>query len=211
VTDGGVVGGVVVGGGLAGSTGEAGGTRGNDWRSDKKAATRARIRSAALELFASVGYEAATVERIADAAGVTHTTFFRYFPTKEDVALSDEYDPLIAELIRKRPAGETDAAKIRAAFVTGLEAIDGEFREGLLAQMRLVIATPSLRARLWEEQSHTLELLLKALGHDSFETRAVASALIAAASTAILTWAEDDGVESLPTMVSRAFAAVQAQ
>jgi AcrR family transcriptional regulator len=179
-----------------------------DWRAAKKAATRARIRSAALELFERFGYEAATVERIADAAGVTHTTFFRYFPTKEDVALSDDYDPLIAELIRARPAGETDAQKIRAAFVSGLETIDAEFRDGLLAQMKLVIATPALRARLWEEQAQTLRLVLDALGHDSFETRAVATALIATASTAVLAWAEAGGRESLPAMVDRAFRAV---
>jgi AcrR family transcriptional regulator len=179
-----------------------------DWRSAKKAATRARIRVAALELFARDGYEAATVERIADAAGVTHTTFFRYFPTKEDVALSDDYDPMIAEFIRARPAGETDAQKIRAAFVTGLGAIESEIRDALLTQMRLVIATPALRARLWEEQMQTQRLLLDALGDDSLESRAVASALIAAASTAILAWAEAGGRESLAGMVDRAFAAV---
>jgi AcrR family transcriptional regulator len=184
---------------------------GADWRTEKKAATRARIRAAALELFDTVGYEAATVDRIADAAGVTHTTFFRYFPTKEDVALSDDYDPLIAELIRARPAGESDAEKIRAAFVSGLETIDAEFRAGLLAQMRLVIATPALRARLWEEQAQTQRLVLDALGHDSFESRAVASALIATASTAILAWAESGGTESLPKMVDRAFGAVRAR
>lgn len=181
-----------------------------DWRTAKKAATRARIRSAALELIARDGYEAATVERIADAAGVTHTTFFRYFPTKEDVALSDDYDPLIAELIRARPAGETDAQKIRSAFVSGLETIEAEFRAELLAQMRLVTATPALRARLWEEQAQTQELVLAALGHDSFETRAVASALIATASAAILAWAEAGGRESLAGMVDRAFRAVLA-
>jgi AcrR family transcriptional regulator len=179
-----------------------------DWRKQKKAATRQRIRSAALDLFVRVGYESATVERIAEAAGVTHTTFFRYFPTKEDVALSDEYDPLIAELIRSRPAGESDRDRITAAFVGGLERIEGEFRNGLLAQMRLVMVTPALRARLWEEQAHTQDLIVEALGHDSFETRAVASALIAAASTAILAWANDGGAESLSAMVARAFAAV---
>ena len=182
-----------------------------DWRSAKKAATRARIRSAALALFEEVGYDAATVERIADAAGVTHTTFFRYFPTKEDVALSDEYDPLIAELIRQRPADETDAAKIRGAFVGGLERIDSEFRDGLLAQMKLVLATPALQARLWEEQSKTQQLVLDALGHDTFEARTVAAALIAAASTAILAWAQGGGTASLPRMVDRAFAAVTAE
>jgi AcrR family transcriptional regulator len=195
---------------MSDGAGNDSGNDSGDWRTAKKAATRARIRSAALELIARDGYDAATVERIADAAGVTHTTFFRYFPTKEDVALSDDYDALIAELIRARPASESDGAKIRAAFVGGLETIEAEFRDGLLAQMRLVIATPALRARLWEEQAQTLRLVLGALGHDSFETRAVASALIAAASTAILAWAEGGGRASLAGMVDRAFGAVVA-
>ena len=181
-----------------------------DWRTTKKAATRARIRAAALELFEAAGFDATTVEQIANAAGVTHTTFFRYFPTKEDVALSDDYDPLIVELIRARPRAETDAQKIRAAFVGGLDAIDSEFRSGLLAQMQLVIATPALRARLWQQQAQTLQLVVHALGHDTFETRSVASALIAAASTAILTWAEGGGTQSLPRLTDRAFAAVAA-
>ncbi|HEX4444920.1 MAG TPA: TetR family transcriptional regulator [Galbitalea sp.] len=182
-----------------------------DWRAAKKLATRARIRAAALKLFGEIGYDAATVERIADAASVTHTTFFRYFPTKEDVALSDDYDPLIAELIRTRPANESDAQKIRTAFVSGLETIDSEFRDGLLAQMRLVLVTPALRARLWEEQAQTQRLVLDALGTDTFEARTVSSALIAAASVAILAWAEAGGVDSLAGMVDRAFAALEAE
>src|SRR5262245_42716002 len=76
---------------------------GLDWRQRKKAATRDRIRASALRLFREQGYDATTVEQIAAAAGVSHVTFFRYFPTKEDVALSDSYDPLIASFIAQTP------------------------------------------------------------------------------------------------------------
>ena len=74
-----------------------------DWRQRKKAATRDRIRACALRLFREQGYDATTVEQIAAAAGVSHMTFFRYFPAKEDVALSDSYDPLIAGRLEADP------------------------------------------------------------------------------------------------------------
>ena len=75
-----------------------------DWRRRKKTATRDRLRGSALRLFREQGYDATTVEQIAAAAGVSHMTFFRYFPAKENVALSDSYDPLIVALIERTPA-----------------------------------------------------------------------------------------------------------
>jgi AcrR family transcriptional regulator len=54
-----------------------------DWRERKKAQTRQRLQEQALRLFVERGYEATTVEQIVAAAGVSHMTFFRYFPTKE--------------------------------------------------------------------------------------------------------------------------------
>jgi AcrR family transcriptional regulator len=180
-----------------------------DWRSAKKAATRARIRAAALELFRRDGYEGTTVERIAAAAGVTHTTFFRYFPTKEDVALSDNYDPLIAELLRARPASESVAEKVCAALLEGLTSIYGEYRDELLGQMRLVQSVPALRARVWEVLVDTERNLLDGLGDDSLETRAVVSGILATSTTVILAWAEANGREKLPTLLASGFAALR--
>src|SRR5579862_8422064 len=91
-----------------------------DWRQRKKNATRDRIRASALRLFAEHGYDATTVEQIAAEAGVSHMTFFRYFPAKEDVALSDGYDPLIVGLLGQTPAEWPLAERIRAALLQGL-------------------------------------------------------------------------------------------
>jgi AcrR family transcriptional regulator len=56
---------------------------------------RTRISAAAFELFAARGYEATTVDAIADQAGVARRTFFRYFKSKDDVIFPD-HDGMLA-------------------------------------------------------------------------------------------------------------------
>src|SRR5215211_8796446 len=73
-------------------------------RERKKARTRAEIQRQALRLFRERGYEATTVSQIAEASEVSESTFFRYFPTKEDVVLWDEFDPPIFEAFGTQPA-----------------------------------------------------------------------------------------------------------
>ena len=134
-----------------------------DWRQRKKNATRDRIRASALRLFGEQGYDATTVEQIAAAAGVSHMTFFRYFPTKEDVALSDSYDPLLAGLLEQTPAGWPLTERIRAALLQGLRQLYDADRDTLLAQNKLIVSTPALRERLWASQMDTQQLILQAL------------------------------------------------
>ena len=177
-----------------------------DWRQRKKAATRDRIRASALRLFGQQGYEATTVEQIAAAAGVSHMTFFRYFPTKEDVALADGYDPLIASLIAQTPAAWPLTRRIRTVLVQGLRQVYDTDRDAMLAQNKLIVSTPVLRDRLWADQMATQQLILRALGpRSSFQTRVIVAACLAAASTAVLTWVENDGSPELPDLIDQAF------
>ncbi|HZD00929.1 MAG TPA: TetR family transcriptional regulator [Actinomycetes bacterium] len=163
-----------------------------------------------MRLFLAKGYEATTVQEIAAAAGVSHMTFFRYFPTKEDVVLADEYDPVVVDLVRARPAGEPDLEKIRHALVAGLARVYATDRDTLLERTRLVLRTPALRARLWQDQSQTQELLVRALvsegrGEVDLRTRVLVAACLATVTTAVLVWVEEDGAPDLPDLVERAF------
>ena len=183
-----------------------------DWRQRKKAATRDRIRASALRLFREHGYDATTVEQIAAAAGVSHMTFFRYFPAKEDVALSDSYDALIVTLLGQTPATWPAGRRIRAALLQGLAQVYSAGREDMLAQNRLIVATPALRERLWADQVATQRLILAALSPGgappAFTDRVTVAACLAAASTAVVAWVEGDGTPELPDLIERAFDAL---
>ncbi|WP_299572240.1 TetR family transcriptional regulator [uncultured Williamsia sp.] len=78
-------------------------------REAHKIATRRAIRDAADVLFADKGFGATTVREIADTAGVTERTFFRYFPSKEALLVEDilSWLPTLGDTIRARPADET--------------------------------------------------------------------------------------------------------
>src|SRR5215469_17329630 len=85
-------------------------------RERKKARTRAAIREHALRLFRENGYQKTTVEDIAAAAEVSPSTFFRYFPTKEDVVLQDDMDDRLFEAFERQPASLSPLAALRAAI-----------------------------------------------------------------------------------------------
>ena len=85
--------------------------------------TRARLRACALALFTAQGYDATTVEQIATAAGVSHMTFFRHFPTKESVLLEDPYDPLIGEAVRTQPTDLPPLERVRRGLLAAWSAV----------------------------------------------------------------------------------------
>src|SRR5262245_24429842 len=93
-------------------------TRTTSRRERHKSRTRQALREAALELFAAQGFDTTTTEEIAEKAGVSVRTFFRYFPTKELVLFFGRYDfvqAFVAELVRQ-PQSKSDLDAIRAAY-----------------------------------------------------------------------------------------------
>jgi TetR/AcrR family transcriptional regulator, regulator of mycofactocin system len=89
-----------------------------DIRSRKKARTRLAIQDAALDLFASQGFEATTVEQIALNADVSPSTFFRYFGTKADIILNDHDTQLwqLCDAIRRQPSAVRELEVVRLAL-----------------------------------------------------------------------------------------------
>lgn len=184
-------------------------------REQRKAQTRQAIQEHALRLFLAKGYDATTVEEIASAAGVSHMTFFRYFPTKEAVVENDDYDPVLADHIRARPPEEGPLTALHRALRAALADIYATDREQILVRTRLVLGTPALRARQWLNTANTEKLFAEAMADRlgvevTLDLRVLASATVAALTTAIDVWATGDGAEELPELIDRVFGVLAA-
>jgi AcrR family transcriptional regulator len=132
-------------------------------RSRKKAKTRVSIEDAALALFDEQGYDATTVEQIAARAEVSTTTFFRYFPTKAEVLLSDygQRLPALHDAILGRPAHESELVAVgQAVLVEWVAAIDPE---RTAHKARVVATSPVLQGLSYERGSRWLEVMTDAL------------------------------------------------
>ncbi|MCQ4043408.1 TetR family transcriptional regulator [Streptantibioticus rubrisoli] len=179
-------------------------------RERKKIKTRQAIRQAAYRLFEEQGYDATTVEQIAAAAEVSPSTFFRYFPTKEDVVLTDEYDPLMETALLDRPADEPIVESLRHSTIALLRqmfAEGGRDREEILHRIRLSREVPAIRARMSENISDTCQTMATALakqrGRDpkDLEIRVMVGAVVGAWQEALMHWIDSGSQEDLPSLL----------
>ncbi|MFG2135692.1 TetR/AcrR family transcriptional regulator [Streptomyces sp. NPDC048650] len=165
-------------------------------RERKKRQTRQSIRRAAYRLFAEQGYDATPVDRIAEAAEVSPSTVFRYFPTKEDIVLTDEYDAVLEEGIRARPTDEPMVESMRHVTVEALRRITAADREELVQRIRLVRDVPAIRGRTAENTARDAAMISAVLAEragrtaDDLEVRAISAAILAALQEALLHWVE---------------------
>jgi AcrR family transcriptional regulator len=186
----------------------------DDWRARKKAATKHAIQEHALRLFVEKGYDTTTVEEIAATAGVSHMTFFRYFPRKEEVVEYDEYDPLFEELVASRPPDEPPLTALHKAIREGLEQILATDREALLIRTRLILRNPALRLRNMLAQDASRDLMARALARRAglsepdLAATVQASAALGAIAPATMAWAESDDADFV-ALIDAAFAALE--
>jgi AcrR family transcriptional regulator len=156
-------------------------------RERKKAKTRAAIREHAMRLFDEQGYSATTVDQIAEAAEVSQSTFFRYFPTKEDVVLTDDYDDLIMDAMRAQPLDIHPAEAMRRAFRQVFEDVGPAEWEAEQRRQRLIQAVPELQGRVMHQYLTMIGLLTAVVAEraglpaDDFSARIMAGALIGTA------------------------------
>lgn len=178
----------------------------------KKARTRAAIQREALRLFRERGYDATTVEQVAQAAEVAHTTVFRYFPTKEDLVVSDDADPVFFDALRAQPADLSPVAALRAA----LREVFGGFSAEELAAGRdrtvLILSVPVLRGVAFGSFMDTLRtvngILAERSGRPVSDIRTLTGAAFGVMLDLMLRWSEDPSLD-LPEALDEALSTLE--
>jgi AcrR family transcriptional regulator len=117
-------------------------------RERKKLAARKALTDAALTLFERNGFDATTVNDIANLAGMSPRTFFRYFNAKEDVVFhkSGQHLEALRAILRERPASETNSAALRPALATFAEILEEE-QDEIQRRARLANSSRALTER----------------------------------------------------------------
>ncbi|MHC1558350.1 TetR family transcriptional regulator [Actinomycetospora sp. C-140] len=146
-------------------------------RERKKQRTRAELQRHALRLFRDRGFAATTVDEIAAAAEVSRSTFFRYFPTKEDVVLLDDVDPLYEAAFRAIPAGTPLLEALRRSMHTAFASLSDEKRALEEVRMDLARSIPEIGAVLRERNTfgvdHVAALVAEAVGRSAADEEVV--------------------------------------
>jgi AcrR family transcriptional regulator len=179
-------------------------------RERKKAKTRRTIQEQALRLFAEQGYDATTVEQIAEAAEISPSTFFRYFPTKEDVVIQDDYDPMVVAILAAQPKELSVVAAMRATIKEAFTNITAEEELQIKARTRLQISVPALRARMVDNMIEIVEVFGRVLAeradrpHPDPMLRTLAGAMVGVMIPTVFAWAESDDPQRLSDLMEEA-------
>lgn len=188
---------------------------GRGLRERTRVAVREQIADVALDLFDEQGFDETTVDQIASAVDISPRSFFRYFPSKEDVVLGDPMvygDPIrtrLAEALRSMPVWE--------ALRTGFDAVDSIVEadpERALRATRVMISTPSLRARNTEKHLAWLsaleplvaEVLTGSEAERHYQARAVTLCALTCLDVSSAEWVHRDGAVSSRVLLDEAFA-----
>jgi mycofactocin system transcriptional regulator len=166
----------------------------------RRATSRAELEQAAFTLFAARGFDATTVDEIAAAAGIGRRTFFRYFPSKNDIpwgAFEDELERMRVRLKACPPEIPLMDA-IRVALIDFNRVTPAQIplhrrRMELILRVPTLLAHSTLRFTAWREV--VAEFVAERTGRrpDDLAPQAIAHAVLGVAIAAYEHWLDDPG------------------
>jgi AcrR family transcriptional regulator len=163
-------------------------------RERKRAETYARIQVEAVSLFIENGFEATTLDDIAQAANVSRRSLFHYFESKEEIVFSTKsnFPGLVADAVSRRPADEPLLDMVENALANMAA---GYLSPQTRALTRLIRDTPALSAGDQAKYEQVERVLAKALAdRKSLPESDIACRVTAAAAIGILKLAVEEWV-----------------
>src|SRR5258705_7641610 len=131
-------------------------------RERKKIRTKETIQREAYRLFDENGYANTTVEQIAEAAEVSPSTFFRYFPSKELVLMADDLNRVTIDALGRQPADLPTLQAFRRAFDITMKTVSQDNWELERIRQRLVFSIPELKAAQFDAYHRIIRRLAEA-------------------------------------------------
>lgn len=172
-------------------------------RERKKLRTRTVIQREALRLFLEKGFEATTIEEIAEAADIASSTFFNYFPTKEDVVLQDDLDPVLLKAIHIEPADLGPIAVLRKAIHHVFSQLTPEQHTIFRRRLALMASNLTLRAAFLNQSASQLDAIVAVVAaragrsSNDFAVRNLAGALLGVMMATFLSAVNDSDADVL--------------
>jgi len=149
--------------------------------------TRRLLIETSLELFARGGFDQTTVEEIAATAGVSSSTLFRYFATKESLLFVGEYDytSVLCQAIAQQPPEQSDMQALIASMVE-LAPMMAAVRDRVRLFYQVVSSSPLLLGRERALHLDNVRLLAEAVGARHGRHADSAAALVADVASTVL-------------------------
>lgn len=185
-------------------------------RERKQRETRRRIAETGLKLFLANGYDATTLDAIAEAADISRRTFFSYFKSKEEIMLvwqAGAWDAIRADLLKVSP-DETPLDAVRKTLVSHTSRYESD---QMIAIDRVMRASETLMARkqaAYAAQEESLYATLCEVWRQPQRRpglRIVAMVSIGAMRLAIEAWRNQSGQRGAADFLEDAFASLKAE
>lgn len=175
-------------------------------RERKKLKTRAAIQREAMRLFSEKGFQATTIEDIAEAVEISPSTFFNYFPSKDALVLEDDLDPIIIAAFNAQPPDMHPVAALRNAMRSVFAGITPEDEVMLRQRTALITSDSDLRAVMLDQFTGLVDqvaaILAGRMGMTAkdFRVRNLAGALIGVIMAALLAAGDTPGADLVQLM-----------
>ena len=167
----------------------------------------------AIKLIETQGFDSTTIEQVSQSTGVSPSTIFRHFGTKENLVLWDELDDRIEKLLLQKLPGTPPLTAFRDAVLTALT--EQEDMDLFLRRTKLIFGTPAIWSAAAHEDRKTRAELTKAFSYFSGRRKpTIKDSLLAATCMSTLdvaldTWQAGNGKTKLGSVIEQAFESLE--